>query len=709
MDNVYKTMKTEVKDGVALLIMTNPPANQLSTESSEELMDAFTHAFDDPAVKAVIFTGSGKNFVTGPDVTQMNLAKVKEDILPSALAFVRFLNNLEQAPKAVIAAINGDALGAGLELALASHYRIAVKGSRLGLPEVHHGAFPRFGGVERLPRLVGLPNALELITNGSTISSEQGYNMSLIDELVLPEQLIDNAKAMAHKFVSGEIFLESRRTRNLTYRLPSALEKKAIVNSVRAVTAKKTKGFTAPLKVIEAVEKGLTFDIEKDIDRDTEMSCELGVSEVAKNLMTILVNARSAGKLPRTEGVVPKEIRKVGVLGGGVMGSGIIHVLLRDGFDVIFWDVNQDAIDKGLSRIRKTFASKIKKNKMTTPFLDQLLQDHLTITPDLDGMKNGDLVIEAVIEDMKIKQDLLKALERICRPDSVFATNTSSLPVTTMASVLSDPSRLIGLHFFNPVERMELIEIICGKKTSDATLSTGIAFTRAIKKVPVTVNDGPGFYVTRQLAALCDEMNFIVAEGVSPLAIETATFDFGLPMGVFSLSDLTGIDINYHVIKTLEGSLGERWAMPALEELVYRTGCYGRKTGAGWFDYKSPKPVLNPLVMKVVEEYWKEKGIAPKEMSARNIIDRMFAKAINEAAYMIEEGICERPEEMDLALIYGTGFPRYRGGILRYADSWGVTNIYTQLVKLEKEQGIRFRPAALLKEMAQSGKTFYRY
>lgn len=344
---------------------------------------------------------------------------------------------------------------------------------------------------------------------------------------------------------------------------------------------------------------------------------------------------------------------------------------------------------------------------MTQEQLDRKIQDHLTTTTSLDDLKDVDLIIEAVLEDMDIKQGIWKKLQEICRPEVTFATNTSALPITEMASILKEPAKMIGLHFFNPAERMQLLEIICGKETSDQTLTTGVAFGRTIRKVPIVVNDGPGFYVSRQLGALMGESTFMVGEGVDPALIEEAVLDFGLPMGPATLGDLTGLDINYHVIKNFEKSLGERWEISPIYEIIYQTGCYGRKTGAGWYDYSGDKPVPNRKLQEKIKQYLKENGIKPKKLSPKEIVDRMLARAINEAAYMILEEICDRPQDMDLAIIYGLGFPPYRGGILRYADAWGIRNVYEYLLKLEQEYGVRFKPASLLKEMAESGRTFY--
>jgi len=311
------------------------------------------------------------------------------------------------------------------------------------------------------------------------------------------------------------------------------------------------------------------------------------------------------------------------------------------------------------------------------------------------------------LEDMQVKQDIWQKLEAVCRPDVIFGTNTSALPITELASVLKDPGRMIGLHFFNPANRMPLLEIICAEQTSDQTLATSVAFGRFIKKTPVVVNDGPGFYVSRQLGGLFGGAVYLTADGVDGTLVEQAMLNFGMPMGPATLADLTGIDINYHVGKTFEKKLGERYQVHPLTELVYQTGCYGRKTGSGYFDYSSGTPVPNPKVQAVVKKYLDDNGIQPKEMSEQDVIDLMLANGINEAAYMMEEGICDRPQDMDLAMIYGTGFPPYRGGILRYADKWGLKNVYEKLVELEKQYGLRFAPANLIKDMAESGKTFY--
>ncbi len=707
MKTKYRTIRVTIEDGVAVLTIDSPPVNQMSSQMGQDFGKAIIEAFGDDTVKAVILTGTGKNFIAGADITQLQLIKNRDEVFQVALKAALFLNSIEVAPKPVIAAINGNCLGGGLETAMACHYRVAAQGVNLGQPEVRIGLIPGAGGTQRLPRLVGLPNALDMITTGKPIKSEKAFMRGLVDQVVPAEQLLEKAFEAAQSFVSGKLNFQLHVTRNINDRLPSAAEKTAMVNYARYMAMQKGKGYIAPFKALDAFEQGLGYDIEADIEREVGLFADCAISDVAKNLIGIFLNTRAAGKLPRIKGLKPAKIAKVAMLGGGVMGSGIVNLLLKEGIGAVLWDINDGAIEKGVAAVRKTFAYSIKKRKMTKKDLDAMIENHLTTTSSLEDLKDVDLVIEAVLEDMDVKQGIWKQLEGICRPDVVFATNTSALPITEMATILSDPGRMIGLHFFNPADRMPLLEIICAEKTSDPTLATSVAFARVIKKIPIVVNDGPGFYVSRQLGGLFGGAVFLSADGVDGGLLEQAMIDFGMPMGPATLADLTGIDINYHVNKTFEKRLGERYTVHPLTEVIYNTGCYGRKTGAGYFDYSGEKPVPNPIVVEAVQAYLKKKGIAFKKMSKQEIIDAMLALGINEAAFMMEEGICDRPQDMDLAMIYGTGFPPYRGGILRYADKWGLKNVYEKLQELENLYGIRFQPAKLISEMAESGKTFY--
>jgi 3-hydroxyacyl-CoA dehydrogenase/enoyl-CoA hydratase/carnithine racemase len=707
MKTEYQTINVYLKDSVAVLTMNNPPVNQLSTLFKKELFEAVSEGFLDPSVKALVLVGTGKNFIAGADLREIYKIRDKDALLQRVAETSGFLNRIEMGPKPVIAAINGNALGGGLEMAMACHYRTASHGAQVGQPEVKVGLIPGAGGTQRLPRLAGLTKALEMMTVGDPIAAEKGHLLGVIDEVVDQENLVTTAVAAAQRFIDGSLDLESRRTRNRTDRLPSASELKATVEAAKSVAAMKAKGYIAPFKVIEAVENGLTEDMETDILREMRLFCDCAISDVAKNLIGIFQNTRAAGRLPRIEGVEPAKISKVAMLGGGVMGSGIAHLLLKGGFETVLWEINDEALGRAVASLRKTFEYPIKQGKMTQADLDAMLDRRLTATTTLDDVKGSDLVIEAVLENMEVKQDIWNKLEAICGPETVFATNTSALPITEMASILQDASRMIGLHFFNPAHRMLLLEVVCAEKTSDRTLATSMAFARAIKKIPIVVNDGPGFYVSRQLGGLFGGSVYLIADGVDPARIEKAMKDFGMPMGPAELADLTGIDIGYHVNRTFERRLGDRYQIHPLTELIFQTGCYGRKTGAGYMDYSGDKPKPNKIVGDVIQRYLSDNGVSAKEVSDREIVDAMLALAINEAALMMEQGICERPHDMDLAMIYGAGFPPYRGGVLRYADKWGISNACQKLVSLENRYGPRFRPSDLLKRMAEKGVSFY--
>jgi 3-hydroxyacyl-CoA dehydrogenase/enoyl-CoA hydratase/carnithine racemase len=707
MKSDFKTVRVELVDGVAVLRMDNPPVNQMSEHFLRELRVACEEAQADPAVKAVILTGTGRNFVAGADVTQLLKVDDPSDFFDRLMWVHEWFNAMEQGGKPFIAAINGNCLGGGMEMAMACHYRVAIKGVSVGLPEVSLGVIPGSAGTQRLPRLIGLPNALDMMTSGKPIKAEKGWSFGLIDELAEPDKLLDTALGAAAKFIKGQLSVKTRMASRRFDRLSSASEKKNLIAYVKSQLAKKAKGYVAPFRVVEAVEQGLSMDFQADIEREARLFCLCVVSDIAKNLISTFLNQRAAGKLPRIKGLEPAKIKKVGMLGGGVMGSGIVHLLLAGGFETVLWEINDGALDKAEAAIRKTFAYKLKTKKIKPENLEDLLGNRLTKTTRLEDLAGVDLIIEAVLEDMQVKQDIWKKLEAICREDVIFATNTSALPITEMATVLKDPARMIGLHFFNPAERMPLLEIICARETSDQTLASSVAFARAIRKTPVVVNDGPGFYVSRQLGGLMGGSVFLMADGVDAASIEAAMRDFGMPMGPSTLADLTGIDINYHVNKTFERRLGERYKVHPLTEAIYKLGDYGRKVGRGYLDYSGPDPVPNPRMAEVVANYLKENGVAPRKADKQEIIDLMLALAINEAALMMEEGVCDRPADMDLAMITGTGFPPYRGGILRYADKWGLSQVLAKLLGLEQKYGPRFAPAGLISEMAQKNATFY--
>ncbi|MCB2188947.1 MAG: enoyl-CoA hydratase/isomerase family protein [Deltaproteobacteria bacterium] len=707
MKTEYQTVKMELDQGVAVVRMDNPPVNQMSDYFLVDLFQAVREALAAEEVYAIILIGTGKSFLAGADLTQVVKLPDRSEMLPKLMAIHEFLRDVESAPKPVIAALNGDCLGGGLEVAMSCHYRLAVPGISLGLPEVKLGLLPGSGGTQRLPRLIGLKDALDLMITGRFIKTDKAFSLGLVDEVAEPEALVEAGKRAAAKFQGRRLHQSARVTSQRCDRLPSAGEKRLLLELAQRTAEVKAKNQLAPFKIIEAVSEGLSTEVWRDLAREAQLFCDCLLSDIAQNLIGIFLNERATGRLPRIKSLAPRRPQKVALLGGGVMGAGIVHLLLSAGLDTVLWDINEQALAHGLQLLHKTYVYQLKKGKLRPAQLEELLAAKLTTTSQLEDLGQVDLVIEAVLEDMQVKQDIWQKLQGICRPAVVFGTNTSALPITEMARVLTDPGRLIGLHFFNPAERMPLLEIICGQETSDQTLATAVALGRQIKKVPVVVNDGPGFYVSRQLVALMGGAIFLLADGVDTAQMEKALTNFGLPMGPFTLFDLTGIDINYHVEKTFERELGPRYRVHPLTEAIHRLGDYGRKTGAGYLDYRGKEPVPNPRVVEVIDQYRREHGVQPRQVSEEEIIDILLALAINEAALMMEQGVCDRPADMDLAMIYGAGFPPYRGGILRYADHWGLPKVYDKLVELEAEYGSRFAPAELLQTMAQEGRTFY--
>jgi 3-hydroxyacyl-CoA dehydrogenase/enoyl-CoA hydratase/carnithine racemase len=705
-----ETIDAAVTDGVAFLRINNLPVNQLSETLRSDLQQVFQEAFADDDVQAIVISGTGKNFIAGADIKEIQNIPDKTQFLQGVLAYDEFYNAIENASKPVIAAINGPALGGGLEFAMACHYRLAAQDVKVGQPEVQVGLIPGAGGTQRLPRLAGLSTALEMITTGRAVAADEAMQLSILDEVVSPENLEDRAMEAVKEFVRGEKAHASRRTRDRLEQLPSAAEKKEILSAAKKKVQKKAKGFSAPLKAVEAMEKGLSGDFQADLQNEAELFVDCATSQEAKNMIGVFLNTRSAGKIQRLEGVAPQKVQKVAMLGLGVMGSGIANLLLSNGYEAVLWEVNDNALEKGIAAVRKTFSYLVKKGKMTEDDVEALFRKKALSTTRIADVAGADLVIEAVIEDMEVKKDLWSQVDGICGREAIFATNTSALPITEMASCLREPGRMIGLHFFNPAERMQLLEVVSGRQSSNTALATAVDFSRRIKKIPVVVNDGPGFYVSRQLNALMGECNFMLGEGYPMGSVDGSLVEFGMPMGPLTLHDLTGIDIGYHVACNFENAFGKRWKVSELHKRIYETGCYGRKTGSGYYDYSGEKPSPNPKVLEVIDRYLQEKGIKRipvSEVDLQQFIERMMARAINEAAYMMEEGICDRPWDIDLAMVYGCGFPAYKGGIMRYADAWGLENVLAALEAYTKVHGERFRPCGMIEQMARKGETFY--
>ena len=608
----------------------------------------------------------------------------------------------------MVIAINGNCLGGGLEAALAGHYRVAVPGAVLGLPEVQLGVIPGAGGIQRLPRLIGLARALEMITFGRPVLAGEALTLELVDEVVVPEELHSAALRAAQRFISGELQQEQRMTRNRMDQLPGTKEKKTLIEEFKTRNAKKFRGVLAPFKAMEALEKGLSRRCRNRHPSGRGTLQRMRRFRHSQKSDRRLPEHPGRRPAPRIKGLEPAKIRKVAMLGGGVMGSGIVHLLLQNGFETILWDIDESALQKGLAAVRKTFAYPIKQKKMSEADLEKLLQARLTATTTLEDLKEVDLVIEAVPEDLQVKQGIWKQLEGICRTEAIFRANTSALPITEMAAVLKDPG---------PDDRPALLQpggtdAAAGDHLRAGDLGSDPGYRRGLlpghQKIHAGGQRRPGFL--RDPPAHRPVCGVAVPAGrrCRPGSHRAGRYRFrpapgaGVPGGPDRHRGL-----GYHVNQTFARKLGDRYTLHPLVERIYQTGCYGRKTGAGYFDYSGEKPIPNPKVTEVIRQFQQEKEVSTRAMEVSAIMDTLLALGINEAALIIEEGICDRPADMDLAMINGTGFPAYRGGILRCADAWGLKAVCEKLLDLEKRYGPRYQPAALIRKMAESGKAFY--
>ncbi len=703
----YKTILITRHGTSAVFTVNPPPFNQISGLLIREMASAFDQAFRDDRIKTIILTGTGGDFIGGMDIASIRKIRERGTCLSILEEANKMINSVENGPKPVIAAINGNCSRGGLEIALACHYRIAANNVRAGLLDVRFGLIPGFGGTQRLPRLIGIKPALEMMTSARDVSAKKGKQIGLFDEICGKNDLINVALAASEKFVSGKINFKMRITGKRFDQLLDSNDKQDIINHFKERLKETAKGYSAPFKVLEAVEKGLGLNFDADIKKETALFCDCLFSDVSRNLISIFLNTKNAGNFPWIRGEQPRNIRTVGMLGCGTMGSGIATLLLKMGFDIWLWDLDQKRIQKGLKAIRNSLEQDVKTGRISKKNMELIITRRLKLTTSYVDFTDVDLVIEAVPEHLKIKQKIFKQLENICGKNTIFASTTSVIPISRISSVLKSPERMIGIHFFNPPDRIRLLEISSGQIVPDEILATAVNFARRISKTPFLVKDGPGFYVSRQLFAFMSESCHMVAEGIDPFAIDRAAISFGLPIGPVRLFDIMGMDVVYPGFLYLEKAFGERWEIPSLAALVFKKWYYGIKTGTGWYDYKNHMRKPNPAAVELIRTYWKNNNIRPQRVDSDDIMERILLRAVNESTYAIEEGISRRIPEMDLASVYGTGFPPHLGGIFRYADSWGISEIYEKLLSLEEEKGPRFRPSMLLKDMAWSQRSFY--
>jgi 3-hydroxyacyl-CoA dehydrogenase len=683
-----------IRDGIAVITLNNPPVNGLGNALRAGIMENLKKADADPAVKAVVIIGSAKAFSGGADIREFGKPRLPPD-LPE-------VNDQQDAmKKPLVAAIGGFALGGGLELALGCHYRVALAKTQLGLPEVNLGILPGSGGTQRLPRMVPMAEAVKMMTTGKAISADQAKKLGLVDAIVEGELLEEGIK-----FAQSAIGKPFTRVRDRQPKMEG--DPKAFFAAVREQVAKESKGYPAPLKIVECIEAAATkpFDEGRKVERDN-FTYLVGTTESA-SLRHMFFSERQTSKIPDVPEDTPvREVKKAAVLGAGTMGGGITMSLVNAGIPVTMIDTKQEAVDRGLSTIRKNYAATVSKGRLKQEDMDKRIS-LIKTSVSLDDVKDADIIIEAVFERMDVKQDIFRKLDALAKPGAILATNTSTLDVDAIAAVTKRPQDVIGTHFFSPANVMRLLEVVRGKKTAKDVLVTTMKLGKAIKKVPVVSGVCDGFIGNRMIEKYGQQSLFLLDEGCSPQQVDAAANKWGLAMGPFQMGDMAGLDIGWEIRKRRYQERPD-FVYSKVGDRIAELGRFGQKTGKGWYLYEAGnrKPIPDPEVDRIIADYRKEQGIKTRTISDEEIVERLVYALVNEGAKILEEGIALRASDIDMVYLTGYGFPPYRGGPMFYADTVGLPKVLASIEKFQKGyMGDVWKPAPLLVKLAKEGKKF---
>ena len=692
------------KDGeVAIITINNPPVNALSPGVPEGIRESIKDATEDPAVKAVVLIGGGRTFIAGADIREfgkMTSGEKKRD----AVGLLPLLLEIEDCPKPTIAAIHGTAFGGGLEVAMAFHYRVAVPSAQVGQPEVKLGLIPGAGGTQRLPRLAGIPKAIEMCAQGDPVRAPEAHKLGIIDRIIEGD-LLKGAVSFAREVAaSGE---RPRKTRERNEKLQNL--EPPVFAQAREALAKKARGQLAPFKAIDAIEAASRLSFEEGSRKEAELFRECLFSPQSKALIHVFFGERAITKIPDLPPDTPiREIKRAAVVGAGTMGGGIAMVYANAGIPVVLKETSQDLLDRGLEIIRKNYNNTMKKGRLTQEQMEQRLS---LIKPALnyDGFDEVDIVVEAVFENLEIKKRVFGELNKVCRAEAILATNTSTLDIDQMAESTSRPRQVIGHHFFSPANVMRLLEIVRGKKSAPEVIATSMALAKKLGKVGVLVGNCRGFVGNRMLGPYRREAEFLLEEGATVEEVDRALTDFGMAMGPMAMSDLAGIDVGWRVRQEAKHLTDEsQRSSNRIGDRLYALGRYGQKTGAGYYRYEpgNRTPIPDPEVEKIIEACAREAGIQRRKISSEEIVQRTIYALINEGAKILEEGIALRAVDIDIIYINGYGFPAYLGGPMWHADTIGLKKIFDRIREFEQQHGAHWKPAPLLKKLAEEGKTF---
>ncbi len=676
---------------IAVIRVQNPPVNALSQDVRIGLMQAMDQAEADAGVRAVVLVGEGRAFIAGADIKEFGKTPL-EPHLPDVC------NRIEASPLIVVASLHGVSLGGGLEVALSAHFRIAQPSARVGLPEVHLGLLPGAGGTQRLPRVAGAENAIDVITSGRHVKAAEALSMGIIDK-------VQDGDPEAVGIAYAQELLENGATRRAVSEMgpPQPIDWDATYEFV----LKKGRGQIAPATAVRAVQASVEMPFAEGLAAERKMFWDLMKTDQREGMIHAFFSERAVGNLPELKGVEPRALDKIGVIGGGTMGAGIATAALLSGLKVTLLEMTVEASDAAGTRIKGNLSGALKRGKIS-PEQHSAILGNLDLATDYAALADADLVIEAVFEEMDVKKQVFSKLDAVCKPGAILATNTSYLNIDEIAASTNRPKDVIGLHFFSPAHIMKLLEVVVAEHTAPDVVATGFALGAKLGKISVRAGVCEGFIGNRILSTYRTAADHMILDGASPYQIDKALTDFGFAMGPYAVADLAGLDIGWAMRKRLAPTRDPRERVGEYPDRLCEQGHFGQKTGLGFYDYSAgPRgAVPNPEVMPLIEAERAAKGISPRDFSDAEIVRRYMAAMVNEAAKVVGEGIARRPLDVDMTLLFGYGFPRYRGGPLKWADMVGLPELLADIEEFAREDDYFWAPAPLLKTLVAEGRSF---
>ena len=695
-ESTASVVQTRLDGEVLVVSINNPPVNALGQAVRAGLLAAVEQAAANAAVKALLIVGEGKAFIAGADIREFG----KPAVAPS---LPDVCNALEASDKLVVAAIHGAALGGGLEVALSAHYRVALPKALLGLPEVSLGLLPGAGGTQRAPRVMGVKAATELMLSGKHLSAKAALAAGLVDVLVDSSDPLAAGLAYARNLLAASAAV--RRTRDIA--IADKAGALADLEALAAETAKKARGLFSPLKIIECVKAAVELPFDQGLAKERELFVQCLESPQRQGLVHAFFAERETAKIPEAKAAAPRAFSTLAIIGGGTMGAGITVAALDAGYPVTMVERDAESIARGQANVEKVYNGLIAKGRMTEEGKAAIMARY-TPSTSYDDLKDVDLVIEAVFEDLDVKKAVFKELDRVCKRGAVLATNTSYLDIDAIADATARPQDVIGLHFFSPANIMKLLEIVVPAKVSADVVATAFELAKKLKKVPVRAGVCDGFIGNRILAVYKQAADYIMEDGASPYEIDEAVRGFGYPMGPFQVTDLAGGDIGWATRKRRAATRNPKARYVEVADRICENGWFGQKTGRGFYLYPQGARVgqQDPEVLAIVDAERAKKGVTPRKFTPEEIMRRYMAAMVNEGAKVVQEGIALRPLDVDVTFISGYGFPRHRGGPMKWADMQGLDKILADIKTFEQEDPLFWKPAALLEKLVAEGQNF---